>query len=389
MERRNRHEHHPPRVVIAGGGVAALECAVALGALAPGAAEVVVISPGDSYHDRPLALGEPFGLGRPHRYPLEALCRSAGARLIVDAVHDVLPEAWTVRLGSGDLVTYDLLVCATGAHRFPAFEHGITFDRETAPEDFDEVLFDLEGGMAPRIAIVVPDGVTWTLPAYELALLTASWAQRHRHPETLITLYTPESAPLAAFGATVGGAVAELLDAAHVSLRCDVHPDVVTPTALRAGGVWVGVDRIVSLPRITGPHLPRLTADRFGFIPTDGFGRVAGHDDIYAAGDGTASAIKQGGLAAQQADAVATHIAARLGADVAPQPVRAVLRGLLRTVDGPRYLRAELDDPEGTSTISREPLWWPPSKIASRWLAPQLARLDADRGVAGAPATLT
>jgi sulfide:quinone oxidoreductase len=389
MERRNRHEHHPPRVVIAGGGVAALECAVALSALAPGVAEVVVISASDTYHDRPLALGEPFGLGRPHRYALSDLCRSVGARLIVDAVHDVMPEDWTVRLGSGTLVSYDLLVVATGAHRFPAFEHGVTFDRDTAPEDFDEVLFDLEGGMAPRVAILVPDGVTWTLPAYELGLLTASWAQLHRHPETLITVYTPEPAPLSAFGGTVSRAVADLLDAAHVSVRCDVHPDVVTPTALRAGGVWVGVDRIVSLPRITGPHLPRVTSDRFGYIPTDGFGRVQGHDDIYAAGDGTTAPIKQGGLAAQQADAVAAHIAARLGADVTPQPVRPVLRGVLRTADGPRYLRAELDDPEGTSTISAEPLWWPPSKISSRWLAPHLARIDAERGVAGAPVTLT
>jgi sulfide:quinone oxidoreductase len=388
MELHHRHEHWPPRVVIAGGGVAALECALGLTTLAPGAAEVVLVCPADSYHDRPLALGEPFGLGRPHRYPMSLLCSSIGVRLIVDAVHTVMPEAHTLTLGSGELLTYDLLVVATGAHRFPAFEHGVTFDRDTSAEDFDEVLFDLEGGMAPRIAIIVPDGVTWSLPAYELALLTAQWAQQHRHPETLITVYTHESEPLILFGPTVSRAVADMLDGAHVSLRTGVHPDVVTPTALRAGGAWAGVDRIVSLPRVTGPHLPRVPSDRFGFIPTDDAGRVAGHDDIYAAGDGTSSPIKQGGLAAQQADAVATHIAARLGADVAPRPWRPVLRGLLSTADGPRFLRAELDDPEGTSTISAEPLWWPPSKISSRWLAPHLARLDRDGSARGTAVTI-
>ena len=62
--------------------------------------------------------------------------------------------------------------------------------------------------------------------------------------------------------------------------------------------------------------------------------------------------------------------------DTVSQP-RRVLRGLLRTADGPRYLRAELDDPERTSTISREPLWRPPSRIASLWLSPELERLDA------------
>jgi len=36
-------------------------------------------------------------------------------------------------------------------------------------------------------------------------------------------------------------------------------------------------------------------------------------------------------------------------------------------------LRAELDDPEGTSAISNEPLWWPPAKIVGRHLAPFLA----------------
>ena len=56
-----------------------------------------------------------------------------------------------------------------------------------------------------------------------------------------------------------------------------------------------------------------------------------------------------------------------------------MLRGLLRTEDGPRYLRAELSDPDGTSTLSEAPLWWPPSKIASIWLSPQLALLDAAR----------
>jgi sulfide:quinone oxidoreductase len=380
MERLDHRDHHPPRVVIAGGGVAALETVIALAALAPGAAEVVLISATDTYHDRPLAIGEPFGLGRPNRYPLADLAATAGARLIVDAVHEVLPEARTLRTGSGDIIEYDLFVCAIGAHAFPAFEHGVTFDRDTLAEDFDEVLFDLQDGMAPRIAIVVPDGVTWTLPAYEIGLLTAEWARRHHHPEALITVYTHEPAPLALFGPVASAGVAHLLDTEHVSLRTGVHADVVTPTALRAGGAWAGVDRIVSLPRVTGAHLPGVPTDRYGFIPTDEFGRVPEFDGIYAAGDGTASAIKQGGLAAQQADAIAEHIAARLGAEVSPRPVRPVLRGVLRTAQGPRYLRAELHDVEGTSTISDEPLWWPPTKISSRWLAPHLARVDAERG---------
>jgi len=46
----------------------------------------------------------------------------------------------------------------------------------------------------------------------------------------------------------------------------------------------------------------RLTS---GFIDTDAHGRATGLDGVLAAGDMTAFPIKQGGLVAQQADAVA------------------------------------------------------------------------------------
>jgi sulfide:quinone oxidoreductase len=100
--------------------------------------------------------------------------------------------------------------------------------------------------------------------------------------------------------------------------------------------------------------------------------------DVYVAGDASTYAIKQGGLAAQQADLVVADVVRRAGGE-APEPEGLVLRGLLRTADGPRYLRAELADVDGTSTFSNEPLWWPPSKIAAHWLAPYLARIDVEQ----------
>jgi len=61
---------------------------------------------------------------------------------------------------------------------------------------------------------------------------------------------------------------------------------------------------------------------------------------------------------------------------VAERPFRPVLRGLLRTAEGPLYLRRPLAMDDGAPTVSREPLWWPPSKVASRRLATHLARID-------------
>jgi hypothetical protein len=41
---------------------------------------------------------------------------------------------------------------------------------------FGAVVDDLRSGRAERIAIVVPPGCNWTLPAYELALMIAALA---------------------------------------------------------------------------------------------------------------------------------------------------------------------------------------------------------------------
>jgi sulfide:quinone oxidoreductase len=157
-----------------------------------------------------------------------------------------------------------------------------------------------------------------------------------------------------------------------------------------AGAGEVYVDRVVTLPQLEGPRLPGLPHDRHGFVPVDDHGRVRDLHDVYAAGDITAFPLKQGGLAAQQADAVAETIAAELGAAVDPRPFHPVLRGLLMTGGAPLYLRSEPQRlPRGAtvaieagrtrpggreaSSAAGQPLWWPPAKIAGRYLAPFLA----------------
>ena len=370
--------HDPLRVVIAGGGVAALEALAALRELAPGRVAPILVTDARNFYYRPLLVGEPFGLGTPRRYALDDICTDLGAELIADRVAEVLPDQHLVRTGAG-LIAYDVLLVCPGARPYPAFQDGLTFDREMSPEDFDEALADLADGLAPHIAIVVPDGVAWTLPAYELALMTAAWGERRHPDESCVTLLTHEPTPLALFGTAVSDAVRDVLDEARVAVRSGVHPDVVTSSSLRAGGSWVGADRIVSLPLLGGPRLPGLPQDRQGFIPVDEPSRVLGVEDVYAAGDAAVSAIKQGGLAAQQADGAVADIARRADGGTPGVPPPPVLRAVLLTRRGPRFLRAELDDPAATSTFSAEPLWWPPTKVASRWLGPYLARRDVER----------
>ena len=140
------------------------------------------------------------------------------------------------------------------------------------------------------------------------------------------------------------------------------------------GNRAIRIDRVVSEPRLVGRRVPGIPLDHDTFIPTDAHGRVPGLENVFAAGDATSFPIKQGGLAAQQADAVAEAIAALVGIDIEPRPFHPVLRGVLLTGGSPRYLRADISGTAGDdSVISRDALWWPPDKLAGRFLAPYIS----------------
>ena len=149
-------------------------------------------------------------------------------------------------------------------------------------------------------------------------------------------------------------------------------------------GPSVAADRVVSLPRLRGPFLPGLPHDPEGFIPTDLHGLVDGETDVYAAGDATTCPIKQGGVATQQADAVAEAIAARLGAPVEPRPFRPVLRGLLLTGGEPRFMRAEVSGGEDHPPAGVHPRALVAAEQDRRPLARALPRPAPRRARAGA-----
>jgi sulfide:quinone oxidoreductase len=110
-------------------------------------------------------------------------------------------------------------------------------------------------------------------------------------------------------------------------------------------------------------------------VPVDVHGRVDGTEHVFAAGDMTSGAVKQGGLAAQQADAAAQWIAADAGAAVDRTPPPPLLRAVLFTPDGHLHLRAPLGEPED-GEVSPSPLWHPAGKLAGRYLAGYLATGD-------------
>jgi sulfide:quinone oxidoreductase len=373
------------RVLIAGGGVAALEAALALQALAEERVSVELLAPEPHFWYRPLSVAEPFGLGESHRFELAELAPTAGASFTLGELVGVDAERRVAHTSVGDL-PYDVLLVACGAVPAVAVTGSLTFRGPADTDRMRRLLEEIGAGAVRRVAFVIPSGSAWSLPIYELALMTAAYARECKLYVEL-ALVTPEEEPLQLFGDAASKAVRELLDESEIALHTATYPSEVVDGGLALvpeGGL--AADRVVALPLLHGPRLDGLPQTRDGFIPVDEYGRVRDLEDLFAAGDITNFPVKQGGIAAQQADTVAAVIAASAGSDLDPQPFRPVLRGLLLTGGQPRYLRQEITRGVGeTATISPEPLWWPPGKIVGRYLAPFLGTL-AGVEVPAAPA---
>ena len=360
-------------VLIAGGSFAGLEAMLALRTLAGERVSVELWAPDPEFIYRPLAVSLPFGVSQVHRFPLSSIAERCGARYRRTALAAVHAQANEVRTVDGESRLYDALVVACGARAVVAIPGALTFRGLQDVEDFRELLERVQSGAVQRLAFVLPAGVSWSLPLYELALMTARHASGAARPE--ITLVTPERAPLAVFGTSASNLVRDLLDEQDIRLATERHAVRYADGGLELlGEASMPVDAVVSLPFLRGPSLDGLPHDADGFFQVDDQGRVKGVDGVYAVGDATASPVKQGGLATQQADVVAETIAAEAGADVDVVPLDPVLRALLLTGDRPVYLRAALGGHHGDPGVADwEPLWWPPAKVAGFYLAPFLA----------------
>jgi sulfide:quinone oxidoreductase len=366
-------DHVPmSRVVIAGGGVAALEAALALRELASELVDVELVAPDADFTYRPLAVAEPFLAGEVRRFPLHALVEAASASLCSARVTGVDPARRIVRTDVAGELEYDALLLALGARSRQAIPGALTFRGPADVPALARLLEEALAGQIHRIVFALPAGVTWPLPVYELALQTRAYLTDRGAMSVELTVATPEEAPLALFGRAGSSELRELLETRGIGLRTHVTPVAFENGALRlVPGGLIEADRVVAAPRLQGPALPGVPSDWHGFVPTDEHGRVGSEVDIYAAGDLTQFPLKQGGIATQQADAAAEAIAAQLGAAIEPAPFRPVLRGLLLTGMVPRYLQVDVG--KSYSDVDTEPLWWPPDKISGRYLAPFLA----------------
>jgi sulfide:quinone oxidoreductase len=378
----------PLTVLIAGAGVAALEATLALRHLAHELVEIELVAPEDEFVYRPMSVAEPFKQGEVRRFPLDRLVDAAGARLRRGSVAKVDLSEKSASLEDGTELGWDVLFLALGTRKTEGVPGALTFRGTQDREALVELLDDGAAGRVRSIVFALPTMAAWPLPLYELALMTKLQLENVGATLTSVEIVTPEATPLSVFGQAASDAVGQLLELRGIRVRTHTTPAVFRDGALVVvPGLSIRADRVVTLPIPQGLPIAGLPQDARGFVRTDEHGLVEGQADVYAAGDMTAFPLKQGGIAAQQADAAAEAIAAIAGAPVTPRPFRPVLRGLLLTGLSPQFLRANPLD--SASEVDPEALWWPPAKIVGKYLSPFLASelgisAEAPRAASGA-----
>ena len=383
------------RVVVAGSGVAAIECVLALRALAGSRVTIELLAPSAELVHRPSSVTTPFGGGEAARVGLTRLADELGLTLHRDSLESVEPATHHVLTKGGDRVHYDVLVVATGARSREAVPGAVTFRGPMNAGAVEQVIERVVANPALRVAFTAPAGPRWLLPLYELALLSAATLRERGVSSPHLVAVTGEHEPLEVLGPAASEAVRAALVRSGVDLITSAVPEEAVTGALQLqSGEWVPADAVIALPELVGPRIAGLPHDADGYLLVNEHGIVERCADVFAAGDVISFPVKHGGLAAQQADAVAETIAARVGAIGVPEPFRPVMRGLLMTGGAPLYLRVELG-PGGqrehrllpaTGTVSSEALWWPPGKVAGRYLTPFLATGEASRGPLEEPA---
>jgi sulfide:quinone oxidoreductase len=362
------------RVVVVGGGIAGLEGALALRSICGSRVDVTLVAPANTYTYRPLAVAEPFGLAKTFRINLGEFAEATGVSVQLGEADSVDTGSRRVHCTNGTSYDYDYLLVATGAVRRPVLRNAISFADHEGIREFEHLLYRIERGEVEAVAFTSGARVGWFLPMYELALMTAAFAEGRGAPVELAVV-TPEESPLVSFGPRNSADVAKLLEGAGITVLAGSRPTEWSDHELRlVPDRVITADEVVALPDLAGPAVPGLPGDSSGFISVDDACRVRGGEREFAAGDASDFPVKQGGIAAQMAHAAVRAIAVELDVLVDAKPFSPTLDGTLLTGNGAHHLRQSLAMGTREGSLHHlSPSWLPMTKVSAPFLSDYLA----------------
>ena len=378
---------YPLKVLVAGGGVAGLEVLLALRHLAGDRVERTLLTPEDEFVYRPMAVAEPFARGHAQRHRLDAIAQDLGARLVRGSLADVDDRTRTATTSAGERLSYDALVVAIGARSELALERASTWTPESDGEIYRRSAARCRGGLhqAPRVR----DPARRRLAAARLRARPDDCLGRARHGHQR----RPDH-DLHAGGRAAGAvrrrrrqALREDLDELGIQVVTSAYvadaPDgqlVVEPGARR-----LEADRVVALPRAAGPALPGVLNDAHGFIRCDRTARSTTPPPCGRRATRSRSPSSRAGWPRSRPTRSPRRSPRAPAPTCDPQPFRPVLRGVLLTGRGQAWMRNVVAGGDGEGEAQRRALFWPPTKIAGRYLSPYLAALDHAQAIGEIP----
>lgn len=396
-----------PVVCIVGAGTAGLEALLSAREALGASVDLRLVAPDREFRYRPMHRDSLFRPARERGIKVADLVAETGATWVRDRAEFVRESERCLLTRDGDTVEFDYLLLAPGERSKRPLAQGYLWERGGDPSFLEEIIRQIAAGKVASVAVAIPRGARWSMPAYELALVLA-WSAAGTHAG--ITLITAEEQPLGALGSAASHAVAEELERAGVETITGVElvdaPErgappmtvadlIIVPeraedeaTALIgkptdparvqiSAGVAREFQRLISLPVMLGPRIAGVASDHAGFVAVDESLKVCGSDVVWAAGGCIAGALEHSALSAQQADAAVAAIAAACrhagaaGSGIGPDAVE--ITGILLTGQRDQWLA---ENPIGTPEPSTRCMWWPPGRAVGKTLARRIAAWD-------------
>ncbi len=370
------------KVLVAGGGYGGLETALALKDALAERVEITLLTPTVDLTYRPLSSGAPFVREPAHTIDVHRLADERGLRVVLDELVTVQDDECRVLTHDGELIDFDALVIAVGAHERGSAPPLISWGQEPDQGQLGALLDELAAGTVKSVAVTIPAGAGWPLAGYEAALIVAWTASQLAPTPVSVTLITAEERPAGGLGPQAADWVSRTLADAGVEVlgsRVVHNFTAEQDTHDRGGGhtvrVTLGdpvheitVDRVLCVPESFGPDVSGLPSAPHGFLPTGVDGRVVDSDRVWALGDAAHRALKHSIITAAEADSVASSIIATLGLGEPSGAPLPALHGILVDVPEQRWWDANSEHLHDEQ-MATGCLWWPPEEALGAHLA--------------------